>query len=728
MASGRTYEANAVITASDRASKIFNRIGRNAKRMGKHAAANMRRTMAVAARASKVGAVAVGTGFAFSIKRAADFEDKMADVRKVMEFETPEGFQNLSNELIEMSKKMPNTASDLAEIAAVAGQSGTAMEDLTRFTELSAKAATAFGMSAGDTATALASIREQLSLTQTELERNADVTNALANNMNATEGQLLDYNKRVAANGKMAGFANDETQAFGAAMIATGAEANVAATSFRNMTKTLTAGGSATKKQRTAFKKLGLDSKQVAKDMQKNAVGTVIDLLERLEKLPEDARGAMALDLFGSEARALTPLIENIDVLRKALGIVKDEAKVGNAVNKEYATRLQTTTEQAKIFRNRLDALLIKVGSKALPAINRAFEPIASGIEKSVDFMIDKMEEFDKFLDGFFTGLGFEGGTSEAMASLAKQINEIFGGDGETDRGEQLGKAFHSGQLAGEALLPVVEELNKALTTMSDFDLPDLDFGITPTMVTNLFAYAAAMTAINIPLKLLTGMKLTPIRTLIRLMGKLAAMAVGLNATADALGNLGDASGGRGKKSRAKKPRGRGSFIKKVIKGAGGLAMANPGTAAVAAGVGGAIAFDEFAKSDGEKARRNRLKQEALIERQRQLNDIDGYDANGMPRYRFGGAPQPQTGGGADRRDTLDPRTRFPSVKDQLEMTPAGKVSAEITGDVTAEIQGKADVNVHLRVTGPAQVTGATVSGTGNINPSVGTDTTGASE
>lgn len=716
MASGRTYEANAVITASDRASKIFNRVGRSAKRMGKHAAANMRRSMAVAARAAKVGAVAVGTGFAFSIKRAADFEDKMADVRKVMEFETPEGFQNLSNELIEMSKKMPNTASDLAEIAAVAGQSGTAMEDLTRFTELSAKAATAFGMSAGDTATALASIREQLSLTQTELERNADVTNALANNMNATEGQLLDYNKRVAANGKMAGFANDETQAFGAAMIATGAEANVAATSFRNMTKTLTAGGSATKKQRTAFKKLGLDSKQVAKDMQKNAVGTVIDLLERLEKLPEDVRGAMALDLFGSEARALTPLIENIDVLRKGLGIVKDEAKVGNAVNKEYATRLQTTTEQAKIFRNRLDALLIKVGSKALPAINRAFEPIASGIEKSVDFMIDKMEEFDKFLDGFFTGLGFEGGTSEAMASLAKQINEIFGGDGETDRGEALGKAFHSGQLAGEALLPVVQELNKALTTMSGFDLPDLDFGITPTMVTNLVAYAAAMTAINIPLKFLTGMKLTPIRTLVKLMAKLAGSAVGIAAAAAGLKALNDASGGGGGGKKDKSPRRKKTSIGKKF-GIGGGAV----------GLTAGFIVDELIEDAWEAF--SEEGQKAVKERKIKANEKAAVKDEEW-RERSKALPQNQPGGifGAlesklDR--ALGQSGESVDVKDQLEMTPAGKVSAEITGDVKAEIEGKADVNVHLRVTGPAQVTSATVSGTGNIQPSIGTDTTG---
>jgi TP901 family phage tail tape measure protein len=98
----------------------------------------------------------------------------------------------------------------------------------------------------------------------------------------------VEFDKRVAATGKMFGFSDTQTLAFGASMISAGAEAEVAATSFRNMGRALTKGEQATKSQRLAFAKLGLDSVKVSKNMQKDALKTTLNVIERIQQLPKE--------------------------------------------------------------------------------------------------------------------------------------------------------------------------------------------------------------------------------------------------------------------------------------------------------------------------------------------------------------------------------------------------------------------------------------------------------
>ena len=57
-------------------------------------------------------------------------------------------------------------------------------------------------------------------------------------------------------------------------MVAAGAPADVAATSFRNLIKEMAAGANATDKQEEAWKSIGLTANEVAASMQKNAVAT----------------------------------------------------------------------------------------------------------------------------------------------------------------------------------------------------------------------------------------------------------------------------------------------------------------------------------------------------------------------------------------------------------------------------------------------------------------------
>ena len=209
-------------------------------------------------RTAAVAATAFGAAIALSTKAAIDFESSMADVRKVVDgLESPKAFQEISDEIIDLSRQMPIAAKGFAEIYAAAGQAGIAREDLKEFATQVAQVAVAFDMTAEQAGTAMAKLQTSLGLSISEVGDLTDAMNHLSNNSASSASQIVDFTLRAGQAGKSAGLTAEETAAFGAAMISAGAEADVAGTSFRNMIKALSRGPSMTDRQISALTRLG---------------------------------------------------------------------------------------------------------------------------------------------------------------------------------------------------------------------------------------------------------------------------------------------------------------------------------------------------------------------------------------------------------------------------------------------------------------------------------------
>lgn len=86
----------------------------------------------------------IAGGFVELSQDAVRFESSMADVKKVVNFDTPEQFKEMGNDILNMSKNIPMAADDLAKIVAAGGQAGIARTDLTAFAESAAKMGVAF--------------------------------------------------------------------------------------------------------------------------------------------------------------------------------------------------------------------------------------------------------------------------------------------------------------------------------------------------------------------------------------------------------------------------------------------------------------------------------------------------------------------------------------------------------------------------------------------------------
>ncbi|MFT3973338.1 MAG: phage tail tape measure protein [Amaricoccus sp.] len=324
------------------------------------------------------GIAALGAALWKPISGAIAFESAMADVSKVVDFKDAAAFQTFQQAIRDLSEipGMP-AANDLAAIAAAAGQAGIAGDDLTRFTEVAAKVGTAFDIGADEAGDALAKLMTGLGLTIPEVTNLSDAMNHLSNAQASSAAEILDVVRRVGAQAKQYGFTAEQVSAFASAMIASGAESEVAATSFRNMGMALTRGASATKRQSAALKDLGLDAVDVAKRMQKDAVGTTVDVLERISKLPKEVQAAVSSDLFGNEARALGPLLTNLDLVRDSIGLVSDQSQYAGSAFSEFERRAATFGEKLKAFSHSLENLGTVVGTTLFPVLTDLMNRLA---------------------------------------------------------------------------------------------------------------------------------------------------------------------------------------------------------------------------------------------------------------------------------------------------------------------------------------------------------------
>ncbi len=376
------------------------------------------------------------------VAAATELGSSMADINKVVDFESSEALKVFKGDLIDLSKRIPVATKGLAEIAAAAGQNNIAKEDILPFTEAAAKISVAFDRPAQEIGVALSKIKSGLGLTMDQAFLLADAMNHLSNNQASTAGDLLKFDLKVAAMGKKFGFATEKTVAFGSAMIAAGFAPEVAATSFLNMGRALTAGEAATKAQRDAYKALGLDAKKVAKQMQVDAESTTLAVMARLSKLAPERQAAISSLLFGNEARALGPLLTNTDLLRESLALVADEAKYSGSAFKEFDVRNSTFGSEVQRFKNAANELNVAIGDALLPSLSDLMERL----KPLLQFLSDAANRFPRVTSllfqaagGFvalkvataglsFIGLMGKGGALSLMALGLKGVGRTAGG------------------------------------------------------------------------------------------------------------------------------------------------------------------------------------------------------------------------------------------------------------------------------------------------------------
>ena len=331
---------------------------------------------------------ALAAPFIAGVAAAVKLESQMAAVKKVVNFDTPQQFKQMGEDIGKMSERLPMAATDIAKIVAAGGQSGIAREELLGFAEAAVKMGVAFDQTADESGSMMATWRTAFKMTQADVVGLADRINYLGNTGPASTKQISSIVTEVGALGEVAGLSSGQIAALGATMAGVGVKQDVAATGIKNFMLTMTKGSAATKAQAEAFKALRLDSKDVAVAMQKDAQGTMLDLLKRISEVDKAKRPALLTNLFGSESiSAITPLLTNLELLKSNLQKVGDATKYAGSMEKEYQSISDTTENNLQLLRNTVNSVAIAFGTALLPGINSVINSMRPMISSAAELI-----------------------------------------------------------------------------------------------------------------------------------------------------------------------------------------------------------------------------------------------------------------------------------------------------------------------------------------------------
>lgn len=319
---------------------------------------------------------------------AVQFESEMADVRKVVDFDTPQQFAQMGRDIEDLSMRLPMAAADIAKIVAAAGQANIARGELLQFASDATKMGVAFDTTAEDAGQTMATWRTAFRMGQRDVVVLADKINYLGNTGPASVQKISDVVNRIGALGDVAGLKSGPLAALGATIAGMGIQSEVSATGIKNMLLTLSSGEAATKRQLLAFKTLGIDAVKMSKAMQDDAGGAILSVLDKLRQLPEAEQSAVMTRLFGRESvGAIAPLLTNLELLRENLDKVTDASKYAGSMEKEYASRVSTSENALQLAKNTVVVLAQSIGKTLIPNIKELAGRVGALVGRVVEWI-----------------------------------------------------------------------------------------------------------------------------------------------------------------------------------------------------------------------------------------------------------------------------------------------------------------------------------------------------
>ncbi len=328
-----------------------------------------------------MGTVGMVASIATPVMTAVDFESSMADVRKVIDFDSDSEFKKMGLDIQLMGERIPLAVSGLTDIVAAAGQAGIAKKELLGFAEDAAKMGVAFDMAGGQAGEALTGLRTLFSVNQAGAVALGDAYNHLSNNMDARASDLLNIANRAGASAKMIGMNGQSLGALGATLLAMKTPTEVAGTAISSFLGKLATPSRGSARFQAALEQMGIEAEELKKRLKADPNGTLVEVLERIGQ-SEDKMGLLT-DLVGEEHnKTIAKLVEGLGTYKKALGLIADETQYAGSMQKEYEARSKTTANNLQLLKNRTVRLGIAVGSVLLPPLNLvvgALGTVASG-------------------------------------------------------------------------------------------------------------------------------------------------------------------------------------------------------------------------------------------------------------------------------------------------------------------------------------------------------------
>lgn len=419
---------------------------------------------------SKLSAFSVATGAALvaCAKSAIDFEDAFTGVEKTVDG-TPEQLAEIKQGIIDMSKEIPSTTTEIAGVAEAAGQLGIKTENILSFSKAMIDLGNSTNLTADEAASQLAKFANIMSMSQSDFDKLGSSIVDLGNNFATTEADIVDMAMRLAGAGKQVGLSEGQVLGLATALSSVGIEAEMGGSAISKamveMQNAVELGGdklnSVLNKTGMSLRDLELLSANNSKDFKalcdsigmtstevKNLItaGTNLEDFSKISGMSaeqfkkawkEDAAGALSAFIQGlgnaedkgeSAISLLTDMglteVRLRDSLLRAANagdLFSDAIKTGttaweenNALTNEANKRYENLKSKIVMATNKLKALSITFGNKLMPTV-----------EKGIGYLEKLTNKFENLTDEQIEWILKIGATVVALGPLLKMIGNI---------------------------------------------------------------------------------------------------------------------------------------------------------------------------------------------------------------------------------------------------------------------------------------------------------------
>ncbi|WP_114517780.1 phage tail tape measure protein, partial [Wolbachia endosymbiont of Cylisticus convexus] len=334
--------------------------------------------------------IGLGLTLAAPVKVVIDFESAMADVKKVVKFvqnDTKDEASKFAKELKKLSREIPLSAAELAQIAASGGQLGIDKDDLMKFTTVVAKMTTAFDMSAEEAGNAIAKISNVYGIKIDGMENVGNIINHLSDNTAAKAKEMVLTLNRIGGNAKQFGLEVDQASSLASAFISLGKQPEKAATAINNFLSKLQTAREQSPEFHDALDEMGTSIEELEQTIKKNPQEAILQFLETLKEIDDQERAGILMNLFGSGFQDdIALLVGSLDIYKKAIEHLADKEKYNASMQDEFNNRANTTANKLQLLKNAVFEAGMNLGSVMLPTLNYVAGSLKAITERIASF------------------------------------------------------------------------------------------------------------------------------------------------------------------------------------------------------------------------------------------------------------------------------------------------------------------------------------------------------
>lgn len=306
-----------------------------------------------------------------SIKVGIDFESAMADVKKVTELSEGHSLKDFKQDIIDLSKKLPMSAEEIAKIVSEGGKLGLASKEALEFGKTATAMGVAFEMGADEAGEAIGGLMANLQTDVKGIKDLGDSINYLADKGSSDAKNIVDIISRIGGMGNLVGLQRENMAALAATLDEVKIPAEVAGTAISSMLTKLSTADALGEKAEEAFMQLGLSGEFMKKALNENSQEAINLLLSRIKTLNKESQIGVITNIFGNDSgtiRAMTTLVNGYDRYQELLKMANSEEKKGS-MDKELINKCDTTAAALKILGNNIIAIAIKFSDALLPVV-----------------------------------------------------------------------------------------------------------------------------------------------------------------------------------------------------------------------------------------------------------------------------------------------------------------------------------------------------------------------